>query len=110
MIVAVKQKLRTFCGQHSAQIGGIDEPPKITSPRADRRVMDQHDAEAAARMLKGLGEASELPLAKPSGRQERTGRDGGRKRNQGHVVAAADKREALKPVVAAHIIAPKFSG
>src|SRR5689334_19490985 len=110
MIVAVKQKLRSLCGQHSAKIGGVDEASKITSRRADRRVMDQHHAEAAAGLLEGFGETSELPLAKPSRRQERSARDGGRKRNQGHVAPAADKRESLKPVVASHIIAPKFSG
>ena len=100
MIVAVKQKLRTFFGQHSAKIGGVDETSKITSRRADRRVMDQHHAEAAAGLLEGFGETSELPWAKPSRRQERSARDGGRKRNQGHVAPAKEVAPAPAKEVA----------
>src|SRR5579864_9329725 len=106
--MAMKQKLRAFCGQYAAQVLGIDETPKETPRRAERRVMDQHDAETSKRFFERLGKPRELSLAKPSGRQERTGRNAGRKRNQGHLAPAADKRKPLEPVIAAHVIAPKF--
>src|SRR5215472_13587904 len=109
VIVAVKQKLCTFCGQHSPQIIGIDEAPKITPRRAHRRVMDQYDAEALTRLLERFGETRQLAIAEPPSRQERTGRHAGRKRDQGYVAAAADERKSLEPVIAAHIVAPKFA-
>src|ERR1700751_843544 len=70
--------------------------------------MDQDDTETSARLFERFGEPCELAFAKPSGCHEWTGRHASRKRNQRHVGTAAYEWKALAPVIAAHVIAPKF--
>src|SRR5262249_24009929 len=108
VIVAVKQKLGAHFSQYSPQIRAIDEAPKKTPCRTERRVLDQHNAKASTRLFERLGEPRELPLAKPPGCQERSGRHASRKRDQRHVGATADKWKALESVIAAHVIGPEL--
>jgi hypothetical protein len=108
MIVAMKQKLGAFCGQHPAQIRSIDEAPEKAARRTERRVMDQYGSKTSARLLERFGEPRELSFAKSSGCHERTSRQAGRERNQGHVGSAAYKWKTREPVIAAYKIAPKF--
>ena len=81
VIVSVKQEFGARCHQDLAQMRTIDQSPKKSPWWAERRVMDQDDAEASTRLLERLGKPRKLSLPEPPGCQKWTARHTGRKRN-----------------------------
>ena len=109
VIVAVNDELRPVPGQHGAKIGAVDKALEAPRRRADRRVVDHHDAKQplAPAVIERLREPGKLLATEPSGRHE------GRRR---HRAGQTDQRQRAAPaqewkgglggVVAAHVTAP----
>ena len=97
MIVTVNEKLGALGGQHAAQIRAVDQAAQTPLRRAQRRMMNEHDAERVAGLIQQFSRPIELPRAEPSGRHERAGRHTGRQRDQRHAVAPAQERETKLP-------------
>ncbi len=109
MVVSVEQKVGAFAASTRRSAGGIDEAAQIAPQRtltADGGSARRGTGRASARAFRRG--AAKLPRAEPAGRHERSGRHAGRKRDQRHIAAPAQKRKAVEAVVAAHVVAPEF--